>query len=159
LYDDEGLLRAVTASAPGEARRTSHVTYDPEERVFPTQVWNDLGHTEASLYDPGLGVVLAVEDANGVTTRSQVDDLGRPRKVAPEGAASTSIDYTAAGAGVQVTYTTAQTGAQAWVVYDELGRVAGEGHKGFDGTPIQQVRRFDTLGRAVFSSRPGFSGP
>jgi YD repeat-containing protein len=77
-----GIWLAVTASAPDEARRTSHVTYDPEERVFPTQVWNDLGHTEASLYDPALGVVHAVEDANGVTTRSQYDDLGRTRTVA-----------------------------------------------------------------------------
>ena len=155
-HDVEGLLRAVIASAPGEANRTSHITYDPSERVFPVQRWNDLGHTEASLYEPALGVVLAAEDANGVTTRAQIDDLGRPRLIAPEGAAATAIDYAAAGTGMQVTRTTAQTGAQAWTVYDELGRSAGEGHKGFDGTPIQQTRRFDTLGRAVRVSRPGF---
>ena len=161
FHDAEGLIRAIAANAANEPDpRTTHVTYDPSERVHPTQLWNDLGHTKATLRDPGLGLPLVQQDENGVETRWQYDALGRVVSIQRDGEARTSMAYTprVAGPGETIGMTievTDETGGASRADHDELGRVVGRRNKGFDGDWIHQVTRYDTRGHVVSVSRPG----
>src|SRR5262249_14649459 len=73
-HDSEGLVLAITASAAGEPSRTTHFAYEPTERVYRAEQWNDLGQAQWFLVHPALGAVLSAEDENGVTAQAQVDD-------------------------------------------------------------------------------------
>ncbi|MEO7331942.1 MAG: hypothetical protein ABI193_25420, partial [Minicystis sp.] len=162
--DAEGLLRAVTASAAGVPARTSHLAYDPLDRVFATQRWNDLGHSHWSVYDRAFGVVTDREDENGLHVSQTLDDLGRVLTVQPEGQAATHLSYdprvdeSGVLAGVSV-HTWSDTGWEARADYDAHGRPVGQGQLGFDGAWIETRTMYDALGRVVAQSRPGFGAP
>jgi RHS repeat-associated protein len=162
--DDEGLVRAVTASAVGVPPRTTHLAYEPLERVHRSQLWNDLGHAQWFLHASALGVLLVSEDANGVRTQARYDDLGRPIEVVPEGGDPVTIDYDPRlGAGGSViglsVLTTLGSGAKTRSDHDELGRPVVRAHRGFDGSWIEEATRYDLLGRPVLQTRPGFGAP
>ena len=74
-YDDLGRVRTVTKPGAG----TSETRYTPETGgpVTTTKTINAKGHTVTTTYDPGRNLPLAVTDANGRTTRSEYDALGR----------------------------------------------------------------------------------
>jgi YD repeat-containing protein len=92
-HDDDGIVRALTTSAMKKPSRTVHIAYDAE-RIHPTQVWNDLGHSQWYVFDAALGAIVAAEDANGVQTHWQYDDLGRVRSIYPDGSSEKDVDYT-----------------------------------------------------------------
>jgi RHS repeat-associated protein len=164
FHDAEGLVRAVTATAANEPPRTIHTSYEPDERVYANEVWNDLGHAQWSLRHAALGVLLAQADENGVQTHWWYDDLGRTVAVKRDGEAAASMQYSPRFAatidvvGVHVDVTD-ETGRSSRVTYDELGRVIARRHAGFDGSSIEQATRYDTLGRVQFVSRPGQGTP
>jgi RHS repeat-associated protein len=157
--NSHGLVTTITASAPGEAARVTHIEYDPEEGIFPRKTWNDLGQITMSLYHPTYGVVSDLIDPNQVETKVWLDDFGRP--VRTQLGANTQVvnAYTprmsngalligsyveTSGVGVVRTKTT----------LDTLGRVVLEQHSGFDSSLIFQQQQYDVLGRLIFSSRP-----
>ncbi|MFO0759772.1 MAG: RHS repeat-associated core domain-containing protein [Byssovorax sp.] len=162
--DHEGLVRAVTHSAVGVPARTSHVALDPEERVAVVQVWNDLGHSRWVLREPAYGVALAAEDENGARVQMRYDELGRPIEQVREGGDRAVIDYdprpgepgVVAGLSVHTTY---DSGVESRADLDELERAIGGGHRGFDGSWIEQTTRYDLLGRVALRSRPDFGKP
>jgi RHS repeat-associated protein len=164
FHDAEGLVFAVSTSTASETTRTSHLAYEAQERVFPFEAWNDLGHARGFLNHPGLGVPLAAEDENGVETRWRYDDLGRPVMTARDGAGSVTMQYSprlGAGGdvvGVQVDVAE-QAGGASCASYDELGRKVGSCRSGFKGSSIVQAVQYDNLGRVYAVSRPGVGAP
>ncbi len=163
-HDSEGLVRAITTSAIGQPLRTIHIDYEPTERVYPVETWNDLGQGSWSLYDPARGVVLATEDANGLQEHARYDDLGRVIRAVPEGAGAVDLSYeprvTPSGAviGTRVVAGSA-TGSASRTDLDLLGRAVKRGHKGFDGGWIEEGTVFDGLGRVVQRTRPDVGEP
>jgi YD repeat-containing protein len=164
FHDADGLTIAVTATAVGEPARTTHTAYEPNDRVYPARVWNDLGHAQAFLHDPGFGVLLAQADENGVQTHWGYDTLGRVVAIARDGEAKVSVKYSqrltqgmeVVGMNVE---TADETGASSLISRDELGRVIRRSHIGFDGSKIIQDVRYDVLGRVISVTRPGVGAP
>jgi RHS repeat-associated protein len=163
-HDGDGQVRAITASAVGLPSRTTHVAYDATERVYAEETWNDLGHAAWSAHDLAYGVVAMTEDANGVSTQYQYDDAGRLVRRAPSGGGARIAYAPRLGGGTTDVLGTSVTvtrdgGAASRTDLDPRGRVVGGGHMGFDGTWIEQARRYDVLGRVVAVTRPGFGAP
>ena len=157
--NSHGLVTTITASAPGEAARVTHIEYDPEEGIFPRKTWNNLGQIAMSLYHPTYGVVSDLIDPNQVETRVWLDDFGRivrtkrgdnepvvsaytPRLT--NGALLIGSYVETHGVGLVRTITT----------LDTLGRIVLEQHTGFDSSLILQQQQYDVLGRLIFRSRP-----
>jgi RHS repeat-associated protein len=163
-HDAEGLLRAVTASAASVASRTTHLAYDPLDRVFPTQRWNDLGHSHWLVYNRAFGVVTDSEDENGVHSGETLDDLGRVLSVAPQGQAATQFSYeprldeSGALDGLSL-HTQGDTGFEARADFDARGRAVSQGELGPEGSWIEARTFYDALGRVIARSRPGFGAP
>ncbi|MFS8069032.1 MAG: FG-GAP repeat domain-containing protein, partial [Byssovorax sp.] len=153
-HDSEGLVTAVTTSAIGKPLRTVHIAYEPTERVYPTETWNDLGQASWSLYDPARGVALATEDANGLQEHARYDDVGRLIQTVPEGGAKIDVAYaprtTASGAAIGMrVHTVSATGSESRTDHDLLGRAVKHGHQGFGGGWIEEATVYDLLGRVV----------
>ena len=110
--DNYGLVTQVSTTAPGPNPDSQYVTrqvnieYDPlwstpqqaqpDERVFPSQVWQPFAPSSYApsvwtLVHPAYGVVMASMDVNGHQVTSNYDDLGRPRTVWPDDAATQTL--------------------------------------------------------------------
>lgn len=102
--------------------------------AFPTLVTNDLGHAVYTQRDYSTGLVVDVEDANGVTTSAYYEDaLERPTKIM-----RASND---AALHNQIVFT-----------YNDTTRVitAASDHDTFaDTTPLKSQTYYDGLGRTV----------
>ena len=78
---------------PGGSYRSSTVAYDSTLHTYPESASNPLGHTASSSYDLGLGVALSSTDANGNTTNTAYDGLGRVTEITYPGYAQPNIKY------------------------------------------------------------------
>ena len=157
--NSHGLVTTITASAPGEAARVTHIEYDPEEGIFPRKTWNDLGQITMSLYHPTYGVVSDLIDPNQVEAKVWLDDFGRIVQTQRGVNAPVVSAYTPRlknGALLIGSYveTTGLGLVRTITTLDTLGRVVLEQHTGFDSSLIFQQQQYDVLGRLVFSSRP-----
>jgi RHS repeat-associated protein len=157
--NSHGLVTTITASAPGEAARVTHIEYDPEEGIFPRKTWNDLGQTTMSLYHPTYGVVSHLIDPNQVETKVWLDDFGRivqTKRGDNEPVVSAHSPRLTNGALLIGSYveTHGVGRVRTKTTLDTLGRVVLEEHTGFDSSPIVQQQQYDVLGRLIFSSRP-----
>ena len=125
-HDGEGLVSAITTSVKGKPLRTLHMAYEPAERVYPSETWNDLGQASWTLFDPARGLSLVSEDANGLQAHYRHDDLGRMVQAVPDGQSPVELLYarrttpTAAVIGTSV-YSTMGTGSSSRSDYDMLG--------------------------------------
>ena len=157
--NSHGLVTTITASAPGELARVTHIEYDPEEGIFPRKTWNDLGQITMILYHPTYGVMSDLIDPNQVETRVWLDDFGRivqTKRGENEPVVSAYTPRLTNGALLIGSYVkTKGLGlVRTITTLDTLGRVVLEQHTGFDSSPILQQQQYDVLGRLIFSSRP-----
>ena len=163
-HDKEGLVSAITTSAYGKPLRTVHMAYEPTERVFASETWNDLGQGSFLLFDSARGFLLANEDANGLTAHYQYDDLGRMIHSESTGQSSVDLHYKARNApdgaviGTRV-HSISATGSRSRTDHDRRGRVVGSAQVGFDGNWIEKATSYDLLGRVTTVSRPDFGAP
>ncbi|MBK8255998.1 MAG: hypothetical protein IPK82_25440 [Polyangiaceae bacterium] len=74
--DQHGNVTSVTAKDPKGAERTSTITYD-STGLYPREHTNPAGHKTTTEFDPRLGVVTRITDANGLVTEHEVDGFGR----------------------------------------------------------------------------------
>ncbi|WP_371666772.1 FG-GAP-like repeat-containing protein [Streptomyces sp. NBC_00289] len=179
-YDTEGLLRGTKvddgdSTTAGMPTQESRIEYDkmfgelqPDEKIYPSQVWSkhDLDAYRPTVWTavhPAYGVPLASMDANGVTTSSRYDDLGRLVRSDADGSASTTISYAArpdtqgGTNGTKITTstvdfsgTTPKTAGTSTVATDALGRTLNTAVTGFDvNTDSKTSSRYDLLGRMV----------
>src|SRR5262249_15602150 len=63
------------------------------EQIFPSLLWNGLSHTTTRIYHPAYGVVLAEASPDGVETSYDYDDLGRLRRILPQGGDAVELTY------------------------------------------------------------------
>jgi RHS repeat-associated protein len=159
--------------------RTTRVSYDPSVLAvpvgygpgrFPTRTTDPAGHSQTTIYDPILGVVLAKTDPNNIATCYTYDSLGRQmsqtdRCGSSEPLTTTTNRYLAlpdanaqcSSAGCiakVVTLTTPPSGNSVWTFTDDQGHAFETFTGAFNGTLTETRTLYDALGRAVHQSRP-----
>jgi RHS repeat-associated protein len=168
LRDFTGAPTMVTSEerkdGTGE-RRVQIITYDLAEDMFPVVHIDPLGHVNIALYHPGLGVVAARVDENGLTTTMAYDGFGRPRATYDPTGTSTLVSYVAPYFGVQfgsvVTQKFGATGTAGAVnteVLDSLGRTQWTllDYGRLDGRIVDTMTLRDYAGRVTHLYRPYF---
>ncbi|WP_338673859.1 RHS repeat-associated core domain-containing protein [Streptomyces sp. SCSIO 30461] len=172
--DDLGVVRKETRSAAGLPDKVTRTEYkpllpgQPDEEIYPSQVWSqrDKAKYRPSTWNavwPSLGVTVATQNADGVQSATQFDELGRPVHIAPDGQTPTSITYSnrpdTAG-GTNGTTTVSVTGPHtSKASTDATGRSLETRATGFDGTlQLQSQTRYDTLGRTARTTLPAPGG-
>src|SRR5205807_1548956 len=84
--------------------RSACIAYDGEQ-IFPYASRNAAGHTTYTRFDPGLGVLKAAVDPNGLVTQWAHDAFGRTtEEVAPDGTTTTMTLLREKGGGPQGTW-------------------------------------------------------
>jgi RHS repeat-associated protein len=174
-YDKTGNVVSVQVTARNDANiqetRDTRFEYAPavsgwaDEKLYPSQIWSTgvvayQPSTWMAIY-PAYGVPVAVMDANGVQTRTQYDDLGRPVSTERDGSLPGTLYYAgrADSGGFNGLVVTATAGQQtADMQTDALGRSLQSGDRAFDGTMRYVQKRYDTLGRLKSISRPFAAG-
>jgi RHS repeat-associated protein len=127
-YDGSGHLTWTKAADAFGHHRAACTSYDAEG-IFPYATANALGHVSYARFDPGLGVMTAAVDPNGLATRWRHDGLGRvTEELHPDGT-STSVSLARAKDGGplhkwwSVKATSSETGgAISTTELDSLGR-------------------------------------
>ncbi|MFC1807882.1 RHS repeat-associated core domain-containing protein [Candidatus Omnitrophota bacterium] len=74
-----------------------YTTYETTLNQYPTQITNELGHTQSFTYDYDTGQILTSTDPNGQITTNQYDTLGRLTQIFgpldTDGLASVKYEY------------------------------------------------------------------
>src|SRR5207237_564910 len=139
--------------------RSLDLTYAAPEQVFVSSMTDSLGHTTRTAYHPGLGVLLARQDANKLLTTWQVDGFGRIRSETVAGGDSTSVSYGfQPGTPLPLITKTLGSGPQQVDAFDALGRLTREATttRG-DARPVAVDIHYDDFGRGVTAvSQPHF---
>ena len=163
-----------TATDPHPPFRTTTVTYDPAGR-FPVQTTNAAGHTETTVYDPVLGVVLTRTGPNLIQTCYQHDALGRltsqiercnsptplvttmqqffvPQSICSDPPCSGSGFFVPTSAVMSVT--TPPSGAPTWSYANDQGNNVGTLGYTFEGGFVETTTTYDPLGQVLKVAKP-----
>ncbi len=156
-FDAFGQLNSVTEkSADGE--RKELIAYDDLEAIYPAQSSVRLNGTDRRAarfaFHPGLGVLAAVEDGNGLRTRLQYDGFGRPRRTLPPASGAEELTYSLEDSVLPAVLSKTAGGPETKVKYDELGRVTSSAYRGFAGDWVTSETDYDWVGRVRRRSAP-----
>ena len=151
--------------APSGAGLTASIAYNPGQ--FPVRKTNPAGHTEYSVYDPLLGVLLQNTGPNGITTCYTYDDLGRstsstvrcgsaqPLTSTIERHAAGSSDATAA---VMVTVTRPPDGHASWSYTDPFNREVETLDRNANGGLTETLTTYTGFGPVATKTKPFLQG-
>lgn len=70
--------RSSTSTYAAQAVMVAGINVSVSAGLFPTSSTNALSHTETKQYDPRFGAVTSLTGPNALTTKSELDDFGRP---------------------------------------------------------------------------------
>ncbi len=166
-HDDFGNIASSTVTGNNgteDESRTTTTNYSTDGR-FVLETINPLGHTVVKEYDPLLGNVISVSDANELHTYYQFDNFGRNVRVTrPDGTESVisllwSKDLSNESPPPNALYAThiQSTGKPLQILwYDTLGREVRKETEGFDGTRIYQDKVYNNIGDLIAESDPYF---
>jgi RHS repeat-associated protein len=162
IYDDRGNVVRVEQQGGGEATRTVRTEYDPHGR-YVDRTYNSLGHlVEEVAQRNNLGLPVAVNAPNGVTTTITYDLLGRKTHTSDTTGQWTQVTYTACGAcSTGATHAVEKHtagGGKSIVYFDELARPIREGTLSFDGQWVYTDAEYDSVGRVQRKSEPFYQG-
>lgn len=176
IHDAFGNVVSAQVSGLGIATRSATSTYDAKGR-FSISSTNELGHTDTTTFDEGLGVPLVQTGPNGLTATFAYDVFGR--KVSQTGPDGTQIRWTYEYCvGIQNGTATCATNKDVYVLseqvfaadgttplgpknqtyFDRLDRERASETQGLDGRIIRKEVKYDNLGRKVKESKPYFVG-
>jgi len=187
-YNPYGLVTSMSAYGMNSQgvmeTRVRHVEYDalfpgqPQEMVYPSQVWSPVLLNNSYMADPrlsswtaihpALGVPVATRNSLGIRSWAYYDWAGRPTKVGGDGISDTTFRYAGradkAGGINGMVVTTQQliknNGVMATgkMTTDGLGRTLTQSGTGFDGPgnqpQVEVQTQYDTWGRVSAVSRP-----
>ena len=171
--DPDGQINTVTEDSDFAAtpkQRVSSYFYDGADRTFPTRMRNKLGHMVHVAYHPGLGVLAAVQDANGIYSRWRYDSFGRLKRAEPGDGEPTWASYVGyAGLGENDPNGTPKpsleidvqgdAGGAAVEQIDYVGQsVLSKRSERNDGRWTVVERQFDEWRNLASVSRPRFAG-
>ncbi|RKH89664.1 hypothetical protein D7Y21_09840 [Corallococcus sp. AB045] len=152
-----GLVSAVVSEGSGQVR-TERIAYDDLDQTYPKAFTNALGHTQELARHPGLGVVGAVQDPNGVQVKYRYDGLGRLRFEDSPDSADVTYSHLADATGRPKVSASVKTGPatsrSAEITYDRLGREVLRRWQGFDGAYVVMEQVYDAKGRPVSRALP-----
>ncbi|MBZ4416289.1 RHS repeat-associated core domain-containing protein [Myxococcus sp. RHSTA-1-4] len=152
-YDVRGLVtRVVRTDGLGAVRAESYV-YDDFDATTLRHTYDSLGNGARYAFVPGLGVLAAVEDANGAWKHMQYDGFGRPRGETTAAGGGQSVEY-AWAERLPVVHSQEQGGGDSHIRYDAHGRVVQLERSGFGGARIFVDTTYDELGRVKTQSLP-----
>jgi len=149
-------------ATPSERYRT--ISYDTPDHDFPTAIQNKLGHQTLVAFHPGLGVLAATQDANGVYSHWQYDTFGRLKLSFPGGAETQAFTYgplSAAGSSMPEEMTTkSASGAKVFVRFDPFEReVERQVSTRTDQRAVVTTVQYDQRNQLPsLMTRPHFSG-
>ncbi|MGZ4568058.1 MAG: RHS repeat domain-containing protein, partial [Blastococcus sp.] len=158
-YDGMGRVTSVTDPRAG-LDRTTTTAYTPATRGPLTQqaVTNPLGWTTTTASDPAWGLPTSVTDANGHTTTTTYDALGRRTAVwAPDrpqaaNASTPNVAYaytvsTTSPLAVATTTLRVNSLVTSWELFDGLGRPRQTQRSGEIGATVITDNYYDDAGR------------
>ncbi|MFS8065513.1 MAG: FG-GAP-like repeat-containing protein, partial [Byssovorax sp.] len=166
VYDGRGRLIQDTRTTAGQPPRVRHFVYDDPsgEGVFLSQQWDEVDSTIALskwMYAvPGYGGTMGIIDTNGGVATTIHDDLGRPVMVTGAGTQPTTIAYSAwtqngTTVGIETQVDDAM-GGSAVVSTDARGLAIERRRVGFGGLMSVATAGYDSFGRVLWQSRPGW---
>jgi RHS repeat-associated protein len=145
-----GKLVSVTDTAPGTGQsRTTSLAYEDPDNVYVSATTDPVGHTSKVWRHPGLGLVVEMDDPNGLASTASYDTFGRPLSATAGNGASTVTSYQdAAGRGAALTVSPEGKSTRAITVhYDSFGREASRTSP-IDGVQtLTETRQYDALSR------------
>jgi RHS repeat-associated protein len=127
-HDAFGHVVVTSASDAYGHQRSTCVSYDADA-LFPYATADPLGHVSYTRFDPGLGVMTAAVDPNGLATRWQHDGFGTvTRELRPDGTETTTTAIRTKDGGPQAKWwryrltTDEAGGVRSTTTLDSLGR-------------------------------------
>lgn len=149
-----GAVSSVTSSDSAGHERKWLFTHS-EGGTMIEAVTDSLGHTVKFEVDEGLGVQLAITDANGGTRSMSYDGFGRLKQISTPDGNRVNIAFLndSPGTPMQIKMTYADGYARV-LGLDQLGREHLRRERGFDGEWSSTSTEYDALGRVSAVSRP-----
>jgi RHS repeat-associated protein len=151
--DPLGMVLAIERSGSG-VTRIETIQYDSVIGAFPTKYTNAAGHVTLTAFHPGLGVLAATEDRNGVARAFHYDGFARLRSIDSPDAADTTISYGATKEGFLLLTARVAGGATKRIAYDALGREVRKEWKTFDDSWVSSETNYDTFGNVRARTLP-----
>jgi len=128
---------------------------------FPVKTTNAAGHVEFTVYDPRFGKLQQRTDANGVSTCTEYDGIGRETYAIGRCGSTeiiTQIKYLMGGLPSASLWflkaTIPPDGSPTWAYSDVHGRPTMTLTRGFDSQYVKTVQSYDNLGRVSQKTKP-----
>jgi RHS repeat-associated protein len=161
-YDAQGRLTSQVAAAANELPRSQSWAYNDisGEGVYPSESWDGSNIATFSWVHPALGVLEATMDANGATTTSVYDDLGRVMSTTPPGGDTVTYGYgeSLSSTSGAVTGTSMSSfslsGKQTSQTLDAFGKVTLAAAAAFDGSTTLTLTSYDVFERPYATTVP-----
>jgi len=162
FFNSDGLPETIITEDTrdfGSQRRLQALGYDQRERMFQVYQSNGLGHVTQQAYEPGLGVVAAKADENGLVTTFQYDIFGRIRSERPPTGDTRTVSYVGATSTSGNTVQDHRAGKPLVVTsLDSLQRVVQTATSGrSDGQVVFTTTDYDARGNTQAVSLPHFA--
>jgi RHS repeat-associated protein len=161
-FDAYGRLQSKVAQAGDttQAQRSLHLDYadvlgSGETVVYPSESWNEQGIGSFAWVHPAYGAAEATMDANGRTTTSVHDDLGRLVTTNTPDGDQIVTSYSNYAGDLLVSTQTA-SGSVGYAISDMLGRTIETGTLGLAGQYSVVDRSYDVFNRVVSVTNPGW---
>ena len=157
------ITQSTTTPNSSSLGRTDYTTYDTKGRYI-TSYTNSLNHTTVNTVDESLGLLLASEDANHVTTSYEYDRFGRQTKaMTPITQTTTSMGWSAGetdAPAYALYYVETQTTGSPYrkEFFDCLGRSLRVVTENAFGNKIYVDVAYNSMGQVSRTSQPYFPG-
>ena len=158
--DTRGNTRTITTTADdgtGLKTRSNSMVWDSLDETFPYQLTNAAQQVKTVYYHAGLGVLAAVNDANGLSTVLRFDGFGRPRMIDMPSSADVSIDYAPSPNDVMAMTTSKAGGTTSKAYFNKWGRPVRTEITRLGGKTAVAENTYSRLNRLLAYTSPDYA--